>query len=67
FDEDGLYTKKYLPELKNIPKKYLFNPWEAPEDILKKANINLGVNYPKPIVGIKESREKALSAFSQIK
>ena len=67
FDEDGLYTKKYLPELKNIPKKYLFNPWEAPEDILKQANINLGVNYPKPIVGIKESREKALSAFSQIK
>ena len=67
FDEDGLYTKKYVPELSHMPKKYLFNPWEAPEDVLKKANVNLGVNYPKPIVGIRESREKAINAFSQIK
>ena len=42
FDEDGSYTKKYLPELKNMPNEYLFSPWEAPEDILKKAKINLG-------------------------
>ena len=67
FDEEGVYTKKYVPELSHMPKKYLFNPWEAPEDVLKKANVNLGVNYPKPIVGIRESREKAINAFSQIK
>jgi deoxyribodipyrimidine photo-lyase len=45
----------------------LFSPWEAPDDILNKANVVLGVNYPKPIIDIKESREKALYAFSLIK
>ena len=67
FDPDGSYTKKYLPELKNMPNEYLFNPWEAPGIILKKANVSLGNNYPNPIVDIKFSREKALSAYEKIK
>jgi deoxyribodipyrimidine photo-lyase len=67
FDIDGEYTKKYVPELRDMPKKYLFNPWEAPDEVLKKANITLGVNYPKPIIDIKKSREKALESFRQIK
>ena len=67
FDIDGKYTKQYVPELKDMPNKYLFSPWEAPDDILNKANVVLGVNYPKPIIDIKESREKALYAFSLIK
>jgi len=67
FDEDGEYTKKYVPELRDMPKKYLFNPWDAPDNVLKKANITLGVNYPRPIVDIKISREKALESFRQIK
>ncbi len=67
FDPDGSYTKKYLPELKNIPNEYLFNPWEAPAIILEKANVSLGNNYPNPIVDIKLSREKALSAYEKIK
>ena len=67
FDPDGEYTKKYLPELKNIPNKYLYNPWEAPQDILAEANIELGKDYPQPIVDLKQSREKALDAFSVIR
>ena len=67
FDPDGSYTKKYLPELKNMPNEYLFNPWEAPAIILEKANVSLGNNYPNPIVDIKFSREKALSAYEKIK
>ena len=67
FDEDGVYIKKYLPELKNMPNEYLFNPWEAPDAILKKAKITLGKDYPYPIVEIKTSREKALAAYEKIK
>lgn len=63
FDADGSYTKKFVPELKKIPSKYLFAPWQAPEDVLKTAGIILGKNYPKPIVEIKTSREAALSAY----
>ena len=67
FDPEGEYTKKFLPELKDLPIKYLYSPWEAPEDVLEQANVKLGENYPNPIVDLKESREKALSAFDQIR
>jgi len=66
FDKTGEYTKKYVPELKNIPDKYLFKPFEAPENILEKANIKLGKNYPMPIVDLKKSRDFALEAYKNI-
>lgn len=67
FDPEGEYTKKYVPELRNLPNKYLFSPWEAPENILADAGIELGKNYPKPMVDLKLSRETALEAFATTK
>lgn len=67
FDPEGEYTRRYLPELKNLPKKYLYRPWEAPEEVLKAAGIVLGETYPHPMVDIKESREQALSAYEMTK
>lgn len=63
FDANGEYTKRYLPELKNLPNKYLFRPWEAPPEVLEKANIILDETYPLPIVDIKASRQTALDAY----
>ena len=67
FDADGEYTLKYVPELKKIPKKYLFCPWEAPKELLEAVDITLGITYPKPIVSHKQTREEALFHFSQLK
>ena len=67
FDPEGEYTKKYVPELKLLPNKFLFNPWEAPKEILEKAGIELGKDYPEPIVDLKYSRELALEAFGKTK
>ena len=67
FDPDGEYTKKYVPELENLPNKYLFSPWEAPKEVLMEAGIELGSNYPNPIVDLKLSREIALEAFATTK
>jgi len=67
FDPEGEYTKKYVPELKNLPNKYLFSPWEAPKEILESAGIELGKDYPEPIVDLKISREIALEAFATTK
>ena len=64
FDPQGDYTKRYLPELQELPNKYLFRPWEAPPEVLKKANITLGQTYPFPMVDIKQSRQKALDSYS---
>ena len=67
FDKDGQYTKKFLPELKNLPPKFLFNPWELSTETLADYGVHLGKNYPFPIIDIKESRNLALKAFSTIK
>ena len=62
FDKDGEYVKKWIPELKNVPKKFLHKPWELNnENILK-----LGKDYPKPIVIHEKARLKALEAFKKI-
>jgi deoxyribodipyrimidine photo-lyase len=67
FDPKGLYTRQYVPELKKITNEYLFNPWEAPHNILKSAGVDLGSNYPNPIVDLKKSRKDALTAFQSLK
>ena len=67
FDPDGVYVKKFVPELKNLPIKYLFCPWEAPDTILESSGVTLGLTYPKPIIDMKESRSRALEAFASLK
>ena len=67
FDSDGNYVRHFVPELKDMPNKYLHRPWAAPQDILDKAGVVLGSTYPFPIVEHKAAREKALKAFEQTK
>lgn len=66
FDKSGHYVRKWLPALKNLPHKYLFAPWQAPEEVLQEAGITLGENYPLPIVEHKFARERALEAYSAL-
>ncbi len=67
FDPEGHYVKMYCPELTAIPKKTIHKPWETSESILKDIGIELGKHYPKPIVDLRESRQRALDAFSALK
>ena len=67
FDPSGDYTRKFVPELRKLPNEYLFAPWEAPSEVLLNLGIKLGRDYPHPIVNLKNSRELALEAYSQIK
>lgn len=63
FDPDGTYTRRFVPELAELPDKYLFNPWEAPDDLLRQSGVILGKTYPLPIVDLKNSRQRALDAY----
>ena len=61
FDKEGEYVKKWVPELKNLPKKFIHKPWEFNDEKFK-----LGRDYPYPIVKHAEARLKALNAFKKI-
>jgi deoxyribodipyrimidine photo-lyase len=67
FDPTGEYIRTYVPELKNLPIKFLFSPWECPNEILTNLNFKLGQDYPHPIVDLKESRQRALSTYEQLR
>jgi deoxyribodipyrimidine photo-lyase len=67
FDAEGEYTRHFVPELKEMPNKYLFKPWDAPDEVLHAAGVRLGIDYPHPIVDLKLSRVRALDAFQAIK
>lgn len=67
FDETGEYVRKWCPELTRLPRKYLYQPWEAGPLILQEAGITLGETYPHPIVAHKEGRERALAAYETLK
>ena len=67
FDKDGEYTRRWVPELAELPNKYLYKPWEAPAMTLQAAGVTLGVTYPHPIVDHKEARQAALDAYGTLK
>ena len=67
FDPEGVYIKKFVPELANLPVKYIHCPWEAPIAILKEAGVEIGVGYPARIVDLSATRNEALSAYKMIK
>jgi cryptochrome len=50
YDPDGDMVRRYIPALKSMPKKYIFEPWTAPPGVQKAANCIIGKDYPSPIV-----------------
>ena len=67
FDAQGDYVRRWVPELAELPDRYLHKPWEAPADVLARAGVALGDDYPAPIVEHKAAREAALAAYGSIK
>ena len=62
FDKEGGYVKKWVPELRDLPKKFIHKPWEIEEG----NDFKLGKDYPFPIVNHEAARAKALNAFKKI-
>jgi deoxyribodipyrimidine photo-lyase len=62
FDPEGDYIRAHVPELQDVPTRYLFAPWEAPKDMREKYGLD-GSKYPEPMVDLKQSRQEALAAY----
>ncbi|CAL0317866.1 unnamed protein product [Lupinus luteus] len=66
FDPNGEYVRRWLPELSRLPTQWIHHPWNAPESVIQAAGIELGSNYPLPIVGIDEAKARLQQALLQM-
>lgn len=66
FDPDGEYVRQWLPELARMPTEWIHHPWNAPVAILKAAGVDLGSNYPRPIVDMSSAQERLKNALTQL-
>jgi len=67
FDLKGDYVRKWVPELKSMPIKYIHRPWEAPESVLGTAGVSLGREYPRPVISHEEGRIRALRTYEMLR
>jgi cryptochrome len=61
YDPDGKLIRRFVPELKNFPAKFIYEPWTAPIKTQKDAGCIIGQDYPKPIVDHKEVSKKCIA------
>jgi deoxyribodipyrimidine photo-lyase len=58
-DEDGVFIKTWIPELNSVPLALLHEPWKMTPMEQTLYNVNIGSDYPNPIVDIEATRKAA--------
>ena len=64
YDPDGRYVRRYVPELKSVPDKYLHEPWKMSDAQQHEYGCVIGKDYPAPIVDHAEARAFALAQYA---
>lgn len=64
FDPDGEYVARWVPELAQVPRQWIHQPWAAPAGTLP---ITVGIEYPEPIVDHASARKTALEQYQLLK
>jgi deoxyribodipyrimidine photo-lyase len=72
FDPEGHYIRRYIPQLGRVPKVAIHQPWELPGvrgvgGSPVAGNLQLGKDYPEPIVDHAQERLNALAAYGKVK
>jgi deoxyribodipyrimidine photo-lyase len=58
-DPQGLFIRRWVPELAKVPLPYLAEPWKMDASVQRMAACVMGVDYPLPIVDDKAAMKAA--------
>jgi deoxyribodipyrimidine photo-lyase len=67
FDPEGKFIRRYLPQLARLGDELIHAPWEASPIELEAAGVELGRNYPRPIVDHAEARARTLRRYGVVR
>ena len=58
YDGDGAYVKHWIPELADVPTETVHEPWTLSESAQTEYGVQLGLDYPEPMIDLAESYRK---------
>lgn len=64
-DPEGIYVRKYVPELKNFNNEFLLEPWKASLDQQEEADCIIGKDYPEPMLDHDEAFGDNINKLNQ--
>jgi deoxyribodipyrimidine photo-lyase len=64
-DSDGLFIKEWIPELRRLPVHLVHEPWKITDEESEIYGFKIGEDYPRPMVNLVESTQKAESKLGK--
>jgi len=62
-DPEGKFIRKYVPELRPVPDEFIAEPWKMPQKVQNECEVEIGKDYPEPIVNYEREASKARKFF----
>lgn len=56
-----LFSRKYVPELKDFPDDYIYEPWKTPLEIQRRSHCIVGADYPQPMINHEDARRECVT------
>lgn len=66
-DPDGIFTRRWAPELARVPLAFLQEPWRMSKAMLDRAGLTLGRDYPARIVDHEIAARDARSRLTEVR
>lgn len=66
-DPEGLFTRRWVPELANVPLAFLQEPWRMDADTQRAASCRLGIDYPARIIDHEIAAREARARLTQVR
>jgi len=66
-DPNGVFIKRWLPELRDVPVSFVHEPWQMPRVMQKTVGCIIGQDYPAPIIDYDQRTKQARATLAALR